>query len=346
MLRYSLLLLKKGWTHTPGRTRRGGKNLAWKPKIRVAKLEEMVRLNLVHPRRHPNSWQELQFHFLGYTLWPKEIGFYNAGNNFELTPEASWRLYLKGRDETFWTPLHNEKTIIHLLPLVEKNPEDQMKRVRIIFRHHLSRFGGDHFIYNAVMQAAAFARQFSLCEEMFSEMNRLGLEPNAQTYVNMMLAGKLSGKSTNTIEKYFKEGVQSGALSAVMRLDTEFQMWLDQLKRFGSFTTDGFLSNNVEGASPIPRDLFAIWGWHKSEAKFQSRKQMIAEQVRARVHSGKELIGSVFTKTRRQPWAKYGGLLPYDFNGPAAGQLNVDVGIGPDGILEVAKNGEKCGKAW
>lgn len=349
MLRYSQLLLKKGWTHTPGRTRRGGKNLAWNPKIPESKLEEMVRLNLVFPCRHPNSWQERQFNFLGYTMWPKEIGFYNSGDNFELTPEASWRLYLKGHHEAFWTPLHNERTIIHLLPLVEKYPEEQMKRIRIIFRHHLSRFGGDHYIYNAVMQAAAFARQFSLCEEMLREMNRLGLEPNGQTYVNMMLAGKLSGKPVSTIEKYFKQGVQCGALHAVMRLDTEFQMWMDQLNRFGSFTTDGFLSKNEEGASPMPRDMFAIWGWHKSEPKFQSRKEMIAEQVRARVHGGRELIGTVYTKTRRQPWAKYGGLFPYDFNGPAAGPRREEdmIGVdGPNGVLKVSQSGEKCGKAW
>eukprot|EP00796_Vickermania_ingenoplastis_P010104 gene10104-7071_t len=316
MLRGTAVLLKKGWTHTPGRTRRGGKNLAWRPKISEAKLNESVRLNLVHPRRHPNTWQERQFNYLGYTMWPKELGFYNAGDNFELTPEASWRIYLKCRDEPFWSRLHNEQTVVHLLPLVEKNPEPNMKNVTEVFRHHLCRFGADHYIYNVVMQAAAFGKRFSQCETMLEEMNRIGLEPNGQTYVNMMLGARLSGLPREKAEKFFKEGVQKGALTAVMRLDTEFQMWMDQLDRLGSFTTSGHLSINEEGASPMPRDMFAIWGWHKSEAKFRSRKDMIEENVRARVHAGRELIGTVYTKSRRQPWSLYGGMLPHDFNGP------------------------------
>lgn len=316
MLHCSRLALKKGWTHTPGRTRRGGKNLAWRPKISEGKLQEMVRLHLIHPRRHPNAWQERQFHYLGYTMWPKEIGFYNKGDNFEMTPEGSWRLYNKCANESFWTKLHNERTIIHLLPEVEKNPKENMLRVQCIFRHHLSRYGADHYIYNAVMQAAAFAKRFSQCKEMLEEMKRLGLEPNGQTYVNMMLGARLSGEPVEVIEKYFKEGVHSGALTAVMRLDTEFKMWMDQLKRLGSFQTEGYLSVSDEGASPMPRDMFAIWGWHKSEAKFRSRKELMDEQVRSRVHSGRELIGTVYTKTRRQPWARYGGMLPADFNGP------------------------------
>lgn len=316
MLRASCVTLKKGWTHTPGRTRRGGKNLAWRPKIAEGKLNEFVRLNLVHPRRHPNTWHQRQFHHLGYTLWPKEVGFYNSGDNFEMTPEASWRLFTKCCDESFWTKLHNETTVIHLLPLVEKDPSTQLKRVTNVFRHHLRRFGADHYIYNAVMQAHAFAREFPLCEQMISEMNQIGLEPNAQSYFNLMLGAKLSGKPKAIIEGAFRSGVQAGALKAVMRLDTEFQMWLDQLNRFGSFTTSGFLSVNKEGATPMPTDMFAIWGWHKSEAKFRSRQEMIDEQVRNRVHSGKELIGTVYSKTLRQPWAKYGGMLPSDFSGP------------------------------
>lgn len=339
MFQLCRLFLKKGWTHTPGRTRRGGKNLAWRPKISEAKLEEFVRLNLVHPRRHPNSWQEKQFHYLGYTMWPKELGFYNAGDNFELTPEASWKIYMKNRDEPFWTKLHNERTVIQLLPLVEKDPDSNMKRVSHIFRFHLSRFGADHYIYNAVMQAAAFARLFPQCEMMLNEMDRLGLEPNGQTYVNLMLGAKLSGQPVEVMEKYFREAVHRGALQAVMRLDTEFQMWQDQLNRLGSFTTDGFLSVNKEGASPMPRDMFAIWGWHKSEAKFRSKRDMIQDQVRSRVHCGRELVGTVFTKTRRQPWAKYGGMLRCDFNGPP----NAPAATFDDAPLPVK---ESCGKAW
>ncbi|CCW62918.1 unnamed protein product [Phytomonas sp. EM1] len=318
MFRRTYIVLKKGWTHNPGHTRRGGKNLAWRPKIPEEKLEQFVPLDLVHPRRHPNNWQERQFNLLGYTKWPKEIGFYNAGDNFELTPEASWRLYLKACDEPWWGRLHNEKVIIHLLPKVEKDPKTHMERVNHIFRHHLKRFGADHYIYNAVMQAAAFAKDFDRCEHLFREMRDVGLEPNAQSYINMMLAGKLSGKSRDDCETYFKEAVKKQAIFAVMRIDVEFSMWMDQLDRLGSFTAgSGYLSVNEEGAKPMPRDMWALWGWHKSEGKFISRKAHIMNHVRCRVHGGKQLIGTVYSKRRRQPWALYNGLLPKDFKGPA-----------------------------
>ncbi|RNF22115.1 mitochondrial RNA binding complex 1 subunit [Trypanosoma conorhini] len=318
MLRGSGTLLKKGWTHNPGRTRRGGKNLAWRPKLSERVLDQFVPLNLAFPRRHPNAWHELQFNLLGYTKWPKEVGFYNAGDNFELTPEAMFRLYLKNRDEAFWTRLHNEKVVVHLMPKVESDPKQYMERVNDIFRHHIKRFGSDHYIYNAVMQAAAFAKDLPRCEQLLGEMRSIGLEPNAQTYVNMMLAVRLAGAPREKAEAYFKEGVKTDALSAVMRLDTEFQMWMDQLERLGSFTAkSGYLSVNEEGAKPMPCDMWALWGWHRSEAKFISRKRMIDEQVRNRVRSGRELVGTVYSKSRRQPWAKYNGMFPFDYNGPA-----------------------------
>ncbi|ORC84165.1 mitochondrial RNA binding complex 1 subunit [Trypanosoma theileri] len=342
MLRRSDLLLKKGWTHNPGRTRRGGKNLAWRPKISEKILEQFIPLNLAFPRRHPNSWQELQFRFLGYTKWPKEIGFYNAGDNFELTPEAMYRIYLKNRDEDFWSRLHNEKTIVHLMPKIEKEPKKYMERVDDIFRHHLKRFGADHYIYNAVMQASAFAKDILRCEQLLNEMRSLGLEPNAQTYVNMMLAVHLTGGPREKAEAYMNEGVKTGALSAVMRLDTEFQMWMDQFKRLGSFTANtGYLSVNDEGAKPMPRDMWALWGWHHSEPKFISRKRMINEQVSNRVRCGRELVGTVYSKARRQPWAKYNGMLPFDFNGPAR-RNTVSFKDAP----APAHNFEVCGSAF
>lgn len=318
MLRSTLVCLKKGWTHSPGRTRRGGKNLAWRPKIAEHILNQFVPLNMAFPRRHPNSWQELQFNSLGYVKWPKDIGFYNAGDNFELTPEASWRLYLNSRDEAYWGPLHNEKTIVYLLPEVERSPAKSMERVNDVFRHHLRRYGADHYIYNAVMQASAFAKDFARCKQLCDEMSSLGLERNAQTFFNMMLASKLSGQPRETTEAFFREAVASGVLTAVLRLDTEFQMWMDQLDRMGSFTSkSGFLSVNEEGARPMPRDMFSIWGWHKSEAKFKSRDAVIREQVRDRVNAGSELIGTVYTRSLRRPWTKYNGMLPHDFKGPA-----------------------------
>lgn len=318
MLRRTDVALKKGWTHNPGRTRRGGKNLAWRPKMPEATLNQFVPMNLVHPRRHPNNWQEPQFNLLGYIKWPKEIGFYNGGDNFEITPEASWRLYENCRDEPFWGRLHNERIIIYMLPNVEKDPKTHMERVNDIFRHHLKRFGGDHYIYNAVMQAAAFAKDYSRCEHLRTEMEAIGLEPNAQTFVNLMLAARLSGQPVAKCEAVFMEGVKRQVIVAVMRVDTEFKMWMDQLDRLGSFTaTSGYLSVNEEGAKPMPSDMWALWGWHRTEGKFISRAAMINEQVIRRVHGGRELIGTVYSKTRRQPWAKYNGMLPMDFKGPA-----------------------------
>ncbi|KAI5690600.1 PPR repeat family [Leishmania braziliensis] len=317
MLRRTEIALKKGWTHNPGRTRRGGKNLAWRPKISETNLGQFVPLTLVHPRRHPNSWQERQFNTLGYTKWPKDIGFYNSGDNFEVTPEAAWRLYVHARDEPYWGKLHCEKTIITLLPVVEKAPKENMERVLDVFRHYLKRYGADHYIYNAVMQAAAFAKDYEQAEQLFREMEMLGLEPNAQSYVNMMLAAKLCGLPLEKSEAYFKRAVKDGAMRSVMRIDTEFRMWMDQLDRFGSFTaSSGYLSVNEEGAKPMPRDMWAIWGWHRSESKFISRHDLIMQQVRARVRCGKELIGTAYIKTRRQPWAKFNGMLPHDYNGP------------------------------
>ncbi|CCW70382.1 unnamed protein product [Phytomonas sp. Hart1] len=317
MFRRTYVALKKGWTHNPGHTRRGGKNLAWRPKIPEEKLEQFVPLDLVHPRRRPNTWQERQFHFLGYTKWPKEIGFYNAGDNFELTPEASWRLFGLMHEASWWGRLHNERVIMHLLPLVEKDPKRFMPRVNDIFRLHLKRFGADHVIYNAVMQASAFAKDLARCEGLFREMRALGLEPNAQSYVNLMLAGRLCGKTREECAEYFHEGLRRKALFAVMRVDTEFSMWMDQLDRLGSFTAEkGYLSVNEEGASPMPRDMWALWGWHRSEGKFISRQAVIQQHVRARLQGGRQLIGTVYSSRRRQPWALYNGLLPMDFKGP------------------------------
>lgn len=340
MLRNTQVALKKGWTHNPGKTRRGGKNLAFRPKISERKLNELVPLNLIHPRRHPNSWQERQFNFLGYTKWPKDIGFYNAGGNFELTPEASWRLYLKCCDEPFWGRLHSEKTIVHLLPMIEKNPAAEMEKVNDIFRHHLKRYGADHYIYNAVMQACAFARDMPRCEQLFQEMETIGLEPNAQSFVNMMLAARFAGLPREKCQKFFMEGVKRQAFFAVLRVDTEFQMWMDQLDRLGSFTAPkGYLAVNEEGAKPMPRDMWALWGWHRSEGKFITRDQAITDQVRGRVHAGRELVGTVFTKTRRQPWALYNGMLPFDNSGPAYRR--------PTTFADAPQHGhERTGKAY
>lgn len=317
MLQRTSLLLKKGWTHNPGRTRRGAKNLAWRPKINGTTLEQFVPLSMVFPRRRLNAWHAREFNRLGLVQWPKEVAFYNAGDNFEVTPAMMYRLFERNKAETFWTPAHNEKTIVHLLPLVEQDPAVHMPRVAAVFAAHIARFGADHLIYNARLQAMAFAKDFDGTLRLFKEMGGLGLAPNTQTIVNLMLAAKLSGKPKATAEQLFTDGIRAGAIEAVMRLDVEFQMWWDQLERLGSFTGDrGHLSVKEEGARPIPRDMFALWGWDRNEPKFISRRQMVHQQVELQTRSGHHLFGTVYTKHRRQPWANYKGMFPRDYKGP------------------------------
>jgi pentatricopeptide repeat protein len=331
MLQRTSQLLKKGWTHNPGRTRRGGKNLAWRPKIPDSKLEGFVPLSMVFPRRHLNSWHQREFSRLGLVSWPKEVSFYNSGDNLEVTPEMMWRLFKRNADELFWTPSHNEKTIVHLMPLVEAAPKEHMPRVDEIFRHHVKRFGADHVIYNAVMQALAFAKDYERCLTLHKEMGRVGLAPNTQTVVNLMLAAKLCGKPKETAEAFFTDGIRTGAIEAVMRLDVEFQMWWDQLERLGSFTsTAGHLSVKDEGAKPMPKNVFALWGWDRSERKFVSRKEAIREQVQLQTRQGRHLFGTAFTKHLRQPWASYKGMLPFDYKGPAPSRESISFEDAPN----------------
>lgn len=371
MLRQSQLLLKKGWTYNPGRTRRGAKNLAWRPKMSESTLNEFVPLNMEHPPRRPNNWHAAEFERLGNVTWPKEVAFYNAGDNFEVTPEMQWRLFQKCHAAPFWTPEHNEQVVVHLMPKVDADAKTYLPKVEAIFKQHIQRFGADHLIYNAVMQARAFGRDFEGCEKMLRDMkappppqNASGCEtsslaadvsalvPNAQTYINMILAVQLCGKPRELGEQYFKEAVASGALQAVMRLDTEFSMWWDQLLRLGSFSgSSGHLSNKDEGATPMPQNMWALWGWGRYERKFTPREESINE--RADVASGSpvtrrgkmRLEGSVYDNVRRQPWAKYQGLFPFDFNGPQKSKGSV-AGVNFSGAPAPVHNALKCDKAF
>lgn len=102
-----------------------------------------------------------------------------------------------------------------------------------------------------------------------------------------MLACKLCNLSRDKIERYFLEGMKNGAFEVIMRADVEFDMWMDQLNRLGSFTAKkGFLSVKDEDAKPMPRDMWALWGWHRTESKFVSRADMIKEQIQSRVNNG------------------------------------------------------------
>ena len=317
MFRRSQQFLKKGFRHNPGPQRSGAKNMAFTPKLTPEQLEGFLPLNLVHPPRIPNGWQKLEFERLGYKPWPKEVGFFNAGDNFEITPEMMYRLFHKNQHEAFWTPSHNEKAIIHQYPLVEHDPARYMPRVDEIFKAHVKRFGADHVVYNAVMQAAAFAKDIDRCEQLVEEMKGFDLVPNAQTIVNLMLAVHIKGEPKERAEAYFTEGVRIGALKPVMRLDTEFKMWWDQIERMGSFTSGkGFLSSKEEGAKPMPKDMWALWGWDRDERKFADRKERIQHEVDRRVNTRTVMRGTVYTKYHREPWAKYRGLFPWDTRKP------------------------------
>lgn len=337
-------LLKKNWTDYPGRRTRGAKNLAWNPKVPKGVVETYFPINLEFPGRRPNSWHALEFHRHGLKVWPKEVGFYNSGDNFELTPTATFRVFEQCKDEPFWTQSHNEKTIIALMPIVEKDPQN-MQLVDAVFQHHVKRFGADHACYNAVMQACAFAGHLERCQQLFDEMVRIHLIPDGQSFVNMMLAKKLAGEPKEKIEAVFKEAVRVGALTAVMRLDTEFAMWYDMLTRLGSFTGNqgaaakdpetmarlsvsqtppegGYLSVVEEGAKPMPTDMWATWGWDSVvERKFVPRSERVHHEVLRRLGGGRDLYGSVYSKVKRRPWTRYTGMLLHDWKGPKTGTI-------------------------
>lgn len=327
----SPILLKKGWTYNPGASNRGGKNTIWRPKMTENRLRPFTFLDFEHPRRRPDSWNEYEIRRLGIVAWPKAVGFFNKGDNFELTPEMCWRLFLRNKNEEHWTPEDNEQVIINLIPTVELNPQENIPKIEQVFAQHVERFGVDHIIYNAVLQAVAFSRDLPRCQEIFIEMQQQGLVPNAQTYVNMMLACRLEGKenSKDKASKYFNEAVQTGALESVVRLDTEFQMWWDQLTRMGSFTekekeheqqssSSSFLATAAkeEGAKPLPEDPFALWGWDsRAERKFDTKFGHVRRAVINQNRGGRSL-GSVFNSYNREPWHRYKGMLKWDFNGP------------------------------
>eukprot|EP00658_Telonema_sp_P-2_P071425 TRINITY_DN60682_c0_g1_i2.p1 TRINITY_DN60682_c0_g1~~TRINITY_DN60682_c0_g1_i2.p1 ORF type:complete len:241 (-),score=38.51 TRINITY_DN60682_c0_g1_i2:18-740(-) len=217
--------------------------------------------------------------------------------------------------------------------------------IRDRFQHHVKRFGADHSSYNAVMQACAFAGQVERCQQLFDEMVQIHLIPNAQSYVNMMLARKLAGEPREKLEAIFKEGVRTGALTAVMRLDTEFTMWYDMLTRLGSFKGNqgvaakdpetmtrlsaahsvpqgGYLSSPEGDSKPMPSDMWATWGWDSTlERKFVPRSERVKYEVDRRLGGGRDLYGSVFSKMKRRPWTRYTGMLRHDWVGPQIGLI-------------------------
>eukprot|EP00758_Cryptobia_borreli_P003611 Tbor_TRINITY_DN3866_c0_g1::TRINITY_DN3866_c0_g1_i1::g.5587::m.5587 len=363
MLQRTHLCLKKGWTDHPGSAHRGAKNLAWNPKISKVTLNKFVPLHAEHPGKRPKNWQELEFYRLGLDKWPKEVGFYNAGDNFELTPKMMVKLFEANKDGPYWTQKHNEKVVVSLMPVVggggssSDSVSKGMSIVDEVFHHHIMRFGADHMIYNVVMQACAFAGDLDRCKALKKEMVNIGLIPNAQTYVNLMLANMISGSLREEIEKVFMEAVKTGALVPIMRIDTEFQMWLDQLTRLGTFAdahkdksseekkipvnkqseaacsssvhheiqgSGTFLGNLAKDtyAAQMPRDIFATWGWDvRTERKFVSKKQLIRDEARNRLAGSVGLYGTVYSKFQRQPWTANTQITRWDIAGPMLGEM-------------------------
>jgi len=337
------------WRVNVGGQGLGGSNLIWNMRYN---REAFVRTDMQHPKRRPSAWNRMEFDRLGFDTWPKEVGFWNAGDNWELTPEFQWRFYLHCRDKDVWTQGHNEQTVIALMPLVEVKPQEYLSRVEDVFRHHISRYGADHIIYNAVMQAYAFAKQFDKCLAVYTEMDSVGLDPNAQTYVNMMLAVHLCGKPIDIAKSYWKEAVRTRAITPVLREDYEFSMWMQQFERMGSFTAKkGFLSNNEEGAKEVPENMWALWGWDRDERKFLSRRERIQQEIQRQTNSGKFHRGKVVSSYKRTPWYKYKGMFPWDYSGPSRTELLAEErfkkalwnDLPPDPIPEAPY--QFCGKA-
>ncbi|KNH05466.1 pentatricopeptide repeat-containing protein [Perkinsela sp. CCAP 1560/4] len=303
-----------------------------------------------HPKRRPQEWHEAEFHRRGHLTWPKEIGFWNQGDNWELTPEFSWRFYLHNRDKMLWTQEKNEETVVSQMPMVEVDPKKYIPRVEEIFEHHIKRFGRDHIIYNAVMQAKGFAGDFDGAKIVFEEMKKHELSPNAQSYFNMMFAARSARKPIEIVRAYWDEAVQTQCIRPTLRADFEFKMWMDQLDRMGSFTTTGFLSNNEEGASMIPSNMWATRGWdERSEPKHPTRARHLKEEAARRGAPGK-LLRSSFAQYERRPWHQYKGMYPWDYRGPSRrSQEKVGARVDalfpdPDPEVEVVPY-ERCGKA-
>ena len=303
------------WQTVPNRTSpKGRKNLAWVSKNPAAPY--FVRLDMQHPKRRPKEWNEAEFYRRGYMTWPKEVGFYNTGDNWELTPEFSWRFYLHNRDKELWYPKKNEEIVVSQMPLVEIDPAKYIPRVEQIFKHHIKRFGHDHIIYNAVMQARGFARDFDGAEALFNAMKENDLEPSAQSYVNMIFASRMTKKPIEVAKKYWADAVKTESIVPVLREDFEFEMWLKQIDRMGSFTTTGFLSNNEEGASEFPSNVWATNGWdERSEPKFPTRKKLIRDEAKMRASPGK-MVRTTFSFYERRPWYHFKGMYPWDYYGP------------------------------
>lgn len=319
MLRRSALQLKKDFTVHPGLlTPRGAKNVAWRPKIPTERLAQYDwPFTLETPGNIPASWRPLESRRLGLQAWPKEVGFYNAGDNFELTPEMQYRLMRAYKDHPLWTAEHSERSIIAQFPVVEQDPATGLARVQEAFAAHVERFGADHLVYNAVMQARAFAKDYDGAVALFKEMKSIDLIPNAQTYFNLMFAAKMAGKPKQLAETHFQNAVAAKALGAVVRMDVEFEMWWSQMDRMGSFTAkEGYLSNKEEGAVPLPRDPFAIWGWDRSERKFVSHRDAVKAEADRRTRAG-GMTGAVYNSVLREPWWKFRGTRPYNYKGPA-----------------------------
>ena len=353
MLRRTKVTAKCPWKRNPAGSSLKGPPDALRP-ITPEFLgpHAFVGVDYVYPRNKLKAWQAEEFLRQGRHVWPKEVAYYNAGDNLELTPAFRWRLWNRNKDMEWWGEEANVATVIEMMPEVERDRAVWLPRVESILAAHVARFGASHAIYNAVMQCYAFAREKNRVADMVADMKMLGLLPDAQSYVNQMLCIKLCQGSKQSAFEVFQEGVKEGVLNAVMRLDTEFDMWWDQISRFGSFTggsdqshnsasgknVDAPLTPNIVGghmnvkqggwlaghfdeapidAKPMPRDMWAIWGWDRSERKYETVKKQIHEEASRRGNlfygSG---FGTKYRSVKREPWFRYKGLFPWDHLGP------------------------------
>eukprot|EP00760_Papus_ankaliazontas_P034104 PhM_4_TR6976/c0_g1_i1/m.69772 len=333
------------------KSNRGGKNLAFKPKM-TSVIDQFVRIDMQHPRRRPDVWQDVEFERLGFQRWPKQVGFWNAGDNWELTPEFSYRFFQHNKDADLWTQGHNEQTVVALMPLCASaaTREQGLRWVHDVFQNHVARFGADHIIYNVTMQAYAFAKKYDDALDMFQEMQSLGLVPNGQSYVNMMFACYASKKPKELALELYNQAVKAGALTAVMRADYEFTMWWQQFERLGTFddADGGYLANKEEGARPQPRDMWAVWGWDRDERKFLSRKDRIRQEISKHVIGGRFMRGSLEATYQRRPWYKYKGMFPWDYRQHTIS--NVERAqreqLYPDAAPPAAKAYTQCSRAY
>ena len=124
-------------------------------------------------------------------------------------------------------------------------------------------------------------------------------------------------------EAFWDEAVREKAITPTLRADYEFKMWMAQFERIGSFTSGhGFLSVNEEGAAPRPRNMWALWGWDRTERKFISARDRVRQEADRQIAPGNRIGRSLVSSLQRRPWYRYKGMFPWDFRGPRPSEFS------------------------